>query len=407
MSHQVSEEQLKSTFHAQVKGYVFDEAVPSDAPVLVLLGAQPAAGKSRAQAVLEQEHPGIVTLTGDELRRFHPDYRELMKRDPLAMPNATAQASGAWVGMSIDHARENGYSLLLEGTFRDPDMTTDTAREFADAGYHVRVVALGVNDKVSRIDSVNRYLTPGPDSNRWTPAAAHDLGYRRAPDTVQACEDSPHVHQITITDRSGQDLFTNHRQDGVWQGPTGARDALLAARDRPWEGQQARSWLARREDYTAAMIERGDLDERTLPTFEELHRDADEVAQQAWPAPEDDRPRRRHRSTQRVHSHILDSAASGTPNNELPTRADLFLAQEPHGSHAQAETERRQGLSEEQQAVEEQVRVQARELAEPRQQRTATPEHDPSPPRGPEPDRDPRRDDPDNGPHSDGPDREP
>ena len=31
------------------------------------------------------------------VRAFHPDYRALMRTDPLAMPNVTARASGAWV----------------------------------------------------------------------------------------------------------------------------------------------------------------------------------------------------------------------------------------------------------------------------------------------------------------------
>lgn len=388
--YRLSGEELHSRFRGTVSRTVFDDYEPSAEPTLVLLGAQPAAGKSRSRARLLEQHPDMVPLDGDALRKSHPAYAELMRTDPVAMPNATAQASGAWVGMSIDHAREHRYSLMLEGTFRDPDMTLNTAREFARDGYHVHVVGLGVNEKTSRLDGVNRYLSPGPDSNRWTPADAHDVGYRHAPDTVQACEDSPHVHQITITDRSGESLFGNRRgPDGAWQGPTGARDALLAARDRTWETEHARSWLTRREDYTADMIRRNNLDERTLPTFQRLHRDADEVAQRAWPEPEDDRSRRRHQSVQRVHRHILDSAASGTPNQELPRRADEFLAQEPSGPHAQAEQDRRQGLSQEQRAQEEQVRTQAREFAQPRQQ-AAEPEarNGPSPPRDPAPDRD-------------------
>lgn len=274
-SHHLTDSRLKQRFDSRVRDYVFAGHTPGDTPVLVLLGAQPAAGKSKAQATITREHPGIVTLTGDELRQFHPHYDELMEHDPLAMPNATAQASGAWVGMSIDHARQNGYSLLLEGIFRDPDMTMGTAHEFAESGYRVHVVALGVNERVSRLDSVNRYLSPGPDANRWTPATAHDLGYRMCPHTVQAAEDSPHVHRITITDRTGQSLFTNTRTpEGGWTGPIGAKDALLAGRERTLAPNSARSWLSRREDYTAALISRGELGPTTQPTLEKLHADA-------------------------------------------------------------------------------------------------------------------------------------
>ncbi|NYH55295.1 hypothetical protein HNR06_004884 [Nocardiopsis arvandica] len=366
---------LRDTFNTEVAPFVFRNRKPSSHPTLVLLGAQPAAGKSKAQAAIIQAHPDMVPLTGDALRRFHSDYDTLMEHAPLAMPNATARASGAWVKMSIDHARDNGYSLLVEGTFHDPQMTLDTARDFDNAGHQVHLVALGVNERISRLDAVNRYLDPNSaDANRWTPATAHDLGYRMSPHTVRAAEDSPHVHRITITDRTGEALFSNSRTpDGAWAGPTGAADALLASRERPLEPDTAREWLARRDDYTAALIKRDDLVATTRPTLEQLHADADIVARQAWPDPEDARHQRRHRANQRVHRHILDSAADGVPNDLLPTRPDTFLASDtqlaprPVDSDPELdrERERRGRLPEDRAEREAQVRSDTHALRRP------------------------------------------
>ncbi|MET9797789.1 zeta toxin family protein [Nocardiopsis alba] len=365
--HRVSDGELHAIFEEEVMPFVFRNRHPAERPELVLLGAQPAAGKSKAQAAVFRTHPTVVPLSGDALRRFHPHYDALMEHDPLAMPNATAQASGAWVRMSIDHARQNGYSLLLEGIFRDPDMTMGTAHEFAESGYRVHVVALGVNERVSRLDSVNRYLSPGADANRWTPATAHDLGYRMSPHTVQAAEDSPHVHRITITDRTGQDLFTNTRTpEGEWAGPTGAKAALLASRERPLPMEDARRWLSRREDYTAALIRRGELGAITRPTLERLHVDADSVALQAWPAPGDAWRLGRHRSKQRVHRYVLDSAADGVPNELLPTSPVEFLLEDvdleveaPDGGY-ERERQRRARLPADRTELEAQVRREAR-----------------------------------------------
>src|SRR5690606_23939959 len=110
-------------FAEEVRRFVFEGyPKPVGRPTLVLLGAQPAAGKSSAAAGLERRHPGgdLVPLTGDELRPFHPDYDEIVAEDPLRMPNATAQASGQWVKRSIDYAEHERHSLLIEGVFRDP-----------------------------------------------------------------------------------------------------------------------------------------------------------------------------------------------------------------------------------------------------------------------------------------------
>ncbi|MFE1788964.1 zeta toxin family protein [Streptomyces sp. NPDC059525] len=72
-------------------------------------GGRPAAGKSQAVAAAGQRHAArhLVPLAGDELLVFHPQYEELLERHPLLSPSATGQASGAWVRMSIEHARDH------------------------------------------------------------------------------------------------------------------------------------------------------------------------------------------------------------------------------------------------------------------------------------------------------------
>ncbi|MFG2331025.1 zeta toxin family protein [Streptomyces sp. NPDC048604] len=120
---------MRKRFEEHVRDFVFARHAVQESPVLVLLGGQPASGKSQATTVVEQRHADgqLVPLTGDELRPFQPQYKKLLAEHPQLFPNATGQASGTWGRMSIEHARDNGYSLLLEGAFRDPEMTVATA----------------------------------------------------------------------------------------------------------------------------------------------------------------------------------------------------------------------------------------------------------------------------------------
>ncbi|MFJ8195282.1 zeta toxin family protein, partial [Streptomyces sp. NPDC096094] len=173
----LTEEQLRERFEQRVKDYVFRGYEPQGSPVLVLLGGQPAAGKSQAMAATQQRHPGrhLVPLTGDELRHLHPAIDRLRKTDAQTLEAGTAQASGAWVRMSIEHALRNRHSLILEGVFRDPGMTMRTARQFAEEqGYAVEVVALAVREERSRLDALHRFL----DGGRWTPPELQELAYR-------------------------------------------------------------------------------------------------------------------------------------------------------------------------------------------------------------------------------------
>ena len=63
--------------------------------------------------------PGAVVVNGDDLRRFHPAYEQTMSDDPFRMPEVTATAAGAWVGMSTEYLRGVGASAIVETTLRN------------------------------------------------------------------------------------------------------------------------------------------------------------------------------------------------------------------------------------------------------------------------------------------------
>jgi len=105
--YQLSDDELDSIFYQTIVPVLFDTAPLAEYPLAILIGAQPGAGKSRAgrMAMAESGQP-MVEIIGDDLRAFHPCYSELMARDPMRMPDATAQASGAWVERCIQFAAE-------------------------------------------------------------------------------------------------------------------------------------------------------------------------------------------------------------------------------------------------------------------------------------------------------------
>ena len=127
-------------------------------PLLVMVGGQPGSGKSGVNDRIVARHPGIVMVDGDALRSYHPDYRRLMREDPLRMPAETAQASGRWVGMSIDYLRGQRRSALIETTLRQPGVVRETMAGFQRAGYRTELHVVAVPLEVSRLGTVSRYV---------------------------------------------------------------------------------------------------------------------------------------------------------------------------------------------------------------------------------------------------------
>ena len=136
-------EQLANLYREVVAPIVFDDVPDGQAaPTLLLLGGQSGAGKSRLTGRILEQFDGMAALTGDDLRVFHPDYRTLITAQPQQAGAVLAEATRTWVRAALDDAVTTRRSLLLEGSFGDPDVTLATATRFRQAGFRVRVVAI-------------------------------------------------------------------------------------------------------------------------------------------------------------------------------------------------------------------------------------------------------------------------
>lgn len=236
---ELTESQLEEIWNVRAKGEIFHDAVPSEHPVLVSIGAQPGAGKTATGKAVEKMYPEtqFTVIDGDDFRQYHPDFKALSSSpDPQAMPNETAGISAWMIRRSIQHAGENGYSIRVEGTFRNPDVPLNTIRDFHEKGYETHMVAVGVPEAVSWQGCVTRYVDAVDTGRtpRWAPKSAHDAGYEGTPLTVEAAEAEPNVGRLTVMSRYGDVAYDNQRgSDGQWVKPTGARNALEDLRNHP------------------------------------------------------------------------------------------------------------------------------------------------------------------------------
>ena len=224
------ESRIRPSLDAQISS---GEMTGRNRPVIIFTGGQPGAGKSAANARAKFDRPSLVEIVGDDFRKFHPGYNEIMGRDPLAMPDYTAQASGRWVGMSADYTRSQRMDTLLETTLRQPDVVARTMSDFKKAGYEVELHVVAVPAEISRIGTVNRYAGQVRDqgAGRWTPSAAHDVAAAAVPGTMKSLLDSGLVDRLVLVSRSGDELYSRDQRIGQSIDSSEAVSALNLARD--------------------------------------------------------------------------------------------------------------------------------------------------------------------------------
>ncbi|MBG6055289.1 hypothetical protein IWX81_001700 [Salinibacterium sp. CAN_S4] len=210
-------------------------------PTLVLLGGQPGSGKSRASARLLIEHSGMVAVSGDDLRIYHPYFRDLITDQPERAGAVLADATRPWIRSAIQDSLDERRSLLLEGTFGDPEVTLATAARFRDAGFNIRIVVIASPRTLSLITAASRYLRDRKMSStaRFTSLSAHDRGYDGTTRLIDSLDATGPADRITVISRNGAVLLDRSRPDADAPAPF---DDAVRALD---EGRNPASWGAR------------------------------------------------------------------------------------------------------------------------------------------------------------------
>lgn len=283
------ESRIRPSLEAQISS---GEMTGRNRPVIIFTGGQPGAGKSAANARAKFDRPSLVEIVGDDFRKFHPGYNEIMSRDPLAMPDYTAQASGRWVGMSADYTRSQRMDTLLETTLRQPNVVERTMSDFKKAGYEVELHVVAVPAEISRIGTVNRYAGQVRDqgAGRWTPSAAHDVAAAAVPGTMKALLDSGLVDRILLVSRGGDELYSRDRRIGQKIDSEEAVSALNLARDvSKTEPVVAVQELGNAELGIATCASTGQADRDLLSTISRFTAtDAPALAKAAYPVSDAD-----------------------------------------------------------------------------------------------------------------------
>lgn len=133
-------------------------AIKEEKPIAIILGGQPACGKSTLIRVAKNDHPSLdfLTVNGDLYREFHPEKDKLIK-DPIKYPAETQIFSNVFTERLIEEAIKRKCNIIIEGTMRNPDVPLKTAQNFKDAGFRVEAYIIAAPKEFTQLGLYNRY----------------------------------------------------------------------------------------------------------------------------------------------------------------------------------------------------------------------------------------------------------
>lgn len=231
--YDLGDAQLRAIFERHIARLMTAGGSRTESAV-IMVAAQPGAGKTRAIYDARAGHPGAFPVVGDDFRPFHPAYTQLMRDDPLHMPDATAQAAGRWVEMSLDRLKEQRSSLIIETTMRHPDATERTLNGFKRAGYRAEAIIVATPPELSLMGTLTRYVDQASrqGEGRWVDPKAHDEAMAQMPRTLAGQMAKGNIDHVTVTNRAGDTLYDSDIT------ARNRSEAIAAARNAISQGQR-------------------------------------------------------------------------------------------------------------------------------------------------------------------------
>ena len=228
-------------------------------PRAAITGGQPGAGKSRLMEEVVQRDSFLATgsdplatgpgerralvISGDDLRRYHPEYARLQREDPINAAFNTDRDSGRWVEKLTTAAMGRRYNLIIESTMRQSATFERTSNELRNLAYAVDADVLAVRPSLSWVGVKARYERAVAmfGAGRNTLRCSHDAAVFGLPVTLGAIYDRRLADEFTIADtiviwdRSFNKLYENKSTGNRrgWERPERPDDFIVAFHNRP------------------------------------------------------------------------------------------------------------------------------------------------------------------------------
>ena len=170
--------------------------LPSHEPLGIVLGGQPASGKTTLIAFISQKvYPerDFVVINGDEYRKYHPNYYALNQVYGRNAPDHTQKFANELVEFFKQECLRLQLDFVIEGTMRSLDVVSRTCTELKNAGFRIEAHVLAVPYQDSLLGIYWRYeggkLRDG--IGRFSPLKSHHQAFINIPVNLdKALQDS-------------------------------------------------------------------------------------------------------------------------------------------------------------------------------------------------------------------------
>ena len=245
-SFELNSDEHDSVYRDTVQPYAFAGTTPSMQPVIIIIGAQPGAGKTKVvDRSIDALDGNAVKINVDDLRRFHPQKDEIRELDDKLYAARTQQDASAWADRLLEQAAKDKRNIVLETAMRNPDRIHEIAQTFKDLGYEVQLCLVATHRKISAVSVYDRYERRKSSEKRYGRWISHELqeqSFLGVRESLERIEDDRLADRIKVFDCNGNVLFENSLLNGSWKTRSSATEALDSERNRALSSEEQEAY---------------------------------------------------------------------------------------------------------------------------------------------------------------------
>jgi UDP-N-acetylglucosamine kinase len=206
-------------FSKALKG-IYEDIVegkhPVAAPIAILLGGQPGAGKTTLHRIIEEREPNTVFIVGDDFREHHPNFAALNEKYGDSVPY-TAPFAGRMTEAIIERLSDERYNLAIEGTLRTTEVPEKTNALLKSKGYTTELYVMAVSSEQSWQGTIERFeqmKTLGMAA-RATDKGHHDMVVAALPDNLGKLYEGGIFERLRLYTREKLCIYDSKKTPGV------------------------------------------------------------------------------------------------------------------------------------------------------------------------------------------------
>ena len=235
----ISDEDRKNTYRKVFERFAFGKPSLS-LPRLILIGAQPGAGKSRVAEKARKELKALgapVMADIDEIRPLYPKVEAVFQAAPFKMSALINKDCWGWTIQLLLDARHAKNNVVYQATIRHANRIEDLIKDFQKEGFAVDLYVVAANAKhsvhgiFSRFEyAVEEFGLGYPVIPRWVPIPFHNQVYRAFPRNLDYLGEKARLERVGVFSRDGADIYFS--EDQLIH--RGAGEALIKEQSRSW-----------------------------------------------------------------------------------------------------------------------------------------------------------------------------